>query len=59
MDERQHVKRRLEELRREFESNQQRLAAAENHASDLRLALLRISGAIQVLEGMLEEEPGA
>jgi uncharacterized protein (DUF3084 family) len=59
MDERQEIKRRLEQLRREFESGQQRLAAAENQAAGLRQTLLRISGAIQVLEEMLEEEPGA
>lgn len=46
---------RLAELKREFESGQQQLAALENRASELRQTLLRINGAIQVLEELLAE----
>lgn len=41
---------RLEDLRSEEESGRRILAETEERAADLRRTLLRISGAIQVLE---------
>ncbi len=46
---REQLKRRLDELKEEFESGQKMLAEAEARAEGLRQSLLRISGAIQVL----------
>jgi len=47
---REQLERRLDELKEEFESGQKMLAEAEARAEALRQSLLRISGAIQVLE---------
>jgi hypothetical protein len=44
------LRARLEELKVEFESGQAKLREAERQAVFLRETLLRISGAIQVLE---------
>jgi hypothetical protein len=41
---------RLEELKKEFEKGQKQLQDLESQAATLRQALLRISGAVQVLE---------
>jgi len=49
------VEARLEELQKEFEVGQQRLRAVEVQEADLRQTLLRISGAIQILQELLEE----
>ena len=46
----EQLKRRLDELKEEFESGQKMLAEVEARAENLRQSLLRISGAIQVLE---------
>jgi predicted nuclease with TOPRIM domain len=46
---------RLEKLRAEFARGQERLSQLEAEAAQLRQTMLRISGAIQVLE----EELGA
>jgi hypothetical protein len=46
---------RLELLRREFETGQTRLRELVNQESILRETLLRISGAIQILEELLAE----
>jgi chromosome segregation ATPase len=46
----QQLEQRLKELKAEFESGQKALAELENRQADLRNTLLRISGAIQVLE---------
>jgi predicted nuclease with TOPRIM domain len=52
------INQRLQELRQEFESGQKMLADLEAKKADLQQTLLRISGAIQVLEEMLAaEEP--
>lgn len=48
---------RLEELRKEYESGEQQLAALEARCDDLRATMLRISGAIQILEEELAK-PG-
>lgn len=54
----EQLQNRLAELKAEFESGQQRLAEVENQAASLRQTLLRISGAIQVLEEILSEPEG-
>lgn len=50
---REEVTSRLENLRREFEVGQGRLRELERQEVQLRETLLRISGAIQVLEEVL------
>jgi len=47
---REQLQQRLEELKREFETGQARLHELEMQETRLRETLLRISGAIQVLE---------
>lgn len=46
---------RLNELKTEFESGQKMLAELETKQANLRDMLLRISGAIQVLEEVLKQ----
>jgi predicted nuclease with TOPRIM domain len=46
----QLLEQRLKELRAEFESGQKMMADLESKQANLRDTLLRISGAIQVLE---------
>jgi hypothetical protein len=50
------VEHRLHQLQQEFESGQRMLADYEAREAELRQTLLRISGAIQVLEEMLNGE---
>ena len=53
------IKKRLEQLKAEYESGQKMLADLETQASNLRTTMLRISGAIQILEELItnaEEE---
>jgi hypothetical protein len=52
---REESERRLAELKAEFEAGQQMLADLETRQADLRETLLRISGAIQVLEELLAQ----
>ncbi len=52
---REQLQARLEELQREFETGQARLRELEAQATQLRETMLRISGAIQVLEETLAE----
>ena len=52
----QQLEQRLKELKTEFESGQKALADLENRQADLRNTLMRISGAIQVLEEELAIE---
>lgn len=51
----QQLETRLTELRAEFEKGQQRLKELESESGSLRDMLLRISGAIQVLQEELEK----
>lgn len=57
----EQIEQRLQQLQQEFESGQQMLAELQNKQADLQQTLLRISGAVQVLQEMLqakaEEEP--
>lgn len=53
---RQQLENRLKELRAEFESGQKALADLEVKQMNLRNTLLRISGAIQVLEEELAKD---
>ena len=50
---REQMQLRLEELKKEFEIGQHRLQETERQQALLRETLLRISGAIQVLEEVL------
>ncbi len=52
----QQLEQRLKELRFEFESGQKTLADMELKQSNVRNTLLRIRGAIQVLEEELKKE---
>ncbi|TRU66067.1 MAG: hypothetical protein EWV55_09665 [Microcystis viridis Mv_BB_P_19951000_S69] len=55
----EQIKERIEQLKAEYESGQKMLADLEIQESNLRTTMLRISGAIQVLEELLaktEEE---
>jgi len=53
------LERRLQELRVEFDSGQKVAAELEAKQANIRNTLLRISGAIQVLEELLKEERSA
>lgn len=50
------IEQRLAGLRSEFEAGQTLMADLESRQAQLRSSLLRISGAIQVLEELLNEE---
>jgi predicted nuclease with TOPRIM domain len=52
---REQLEKRLAELQAEFEAGQKALAELETQQANLRNTLLRISGAIQVLEEELEK----
>ena len=52
----QQLQHRLQELKSEFELGQKALAESEAKSKDLRDTLLRISGAIQVLEEELGKQ---
>jgi hypothetical protein len=51
----EQLKNRLEELKEEFERGKKRLEALDAEANELRQTLLRISGAIQVLQEELKK----
>lgn len=56
---RQQLKQRLQELKAEFATGQKMLADLEAKQANLRETLLRISGAVQVLEEVLAERSPA
>lgn len=51
----EQIEQRLQELKAEFESGQKMLADLESQQANLKTMLLRISGAIQVLEELLAQ----
>ena len=53
---REQVMRRLEELRSELEAGQSLLADLESRQAQVRNSMLRISGAVQILEELLDEK---
>ncbi len=52
---RAQMEQRLQELRSEFESGQKLMAELDAKQAHLRSSLLRISGAMQVLEELLSQ----
>ena len=56
---RERLEKRLESLRAEFAAGQKMLAELEAKRKDVQSSLLRISGAIQVLEEELSEGASA
>jgi len=56
---RDEIQSRLAILKREFETGQARLREVEKQESSLRETLLRISGAIQVLDELLTQDKEA
>ena len=56
---REQIKNRIESLRTEYRSGQEMLAELEAREAGLKLTLTRISGAIQVLEELLQENQSA
>jgi hypothetical protein len=56
---RQQIENRLSELQTEFEVGQKVMAELEIRQANLRSTLLRIGGAIQVLEELLGEKKGS
>lgn len=51
----EHLEKRLQSLKSEFESGQKILAELEVKKENIRDTLLRISGAIQLLEELLSQ----
>ena len=54
---RKQIEERLNALQAEFKAGQEILAELETRQSNLRGTLVRMSGAIQVLEELLKEDP--
>lgn len=55
----EQLEQRLKELKTEFENGQKMLAYMEARQANLRNTLIRISGAVQVLEELLNQKPPA
>lgn len=53
---REQLEKRLQELRNEFQTGHTKLQESERQQLVLRETLLRISGAIQVLEELMEDK---
>lgn len=51
----EQLRTRLEELKKEYETGQARLRELENETTYVRETMLRISGAIQVIQEMLDQ----
>jgi predicted nuclease with TOPRIM domain len=56
---REQIKNRLESLAAEYRTGQKMLAELEERQASVKLTLTRISGAIQVLEELLQENDPA
>lgn len=52
-----NLQKRLEELRNEYQVGQAQVKQLEARQAELNQTLLRIAGAIQVLEEVLQSEP--
>ena len=52
----EQLQRRLEELKKEYEAGQSRLRELETETGYVRETMLRISGAIQVIQELLEKD---
>lgn len=52
---REHLRNRLEDLRREYANGETQLAALDVRRRELSTTMTRIAGAIQVLEEMLAD----
>lgn len=56
----EQLEKRLAELKAEFEAGQKMLADLDTKRKEIEATMLRISGAIQVIEEMLaQEQPAA
>ncbi len=55
----EQIKNRIESLRLEYRTGQEVLAELEGREASVKLTLTRISGAIQVLEELLQENAPA
>ena len=55
----EQIKNRIESLRAEYRTGQEMLAELEGRQAGLKMTLTRISGAIQVLEELLQENTPA
>jgi predicted nucleic acid-binding Zn-ribbon protein len=53
------IEARLTQLQAEYQKGQEHLAALEHEVTKVRDAMLRISGAIQVLEELLAKDEAA
>ena len=53
----EHIASRLEQLRAEYRKGQDRLVELERETASVNSSMLRISGAIQILEELLKEAP--
>ena len=56
---REQIKNRIESLAAEYRTGQKMLAELEEREAGVKLTLTRISGAIQVLEELLQENDPA
>ncbi len=56
MEMQSEIKARLQELKEEYRKGQERLIALEQETTNLSNTMLRISGAIQVLEELIGKE---
>ncbi|MCC7207409.1 MAG: hypothetical protein IT323_08890 [Anaerolineae bacterium] len=54
----EQLRQRLQELKAEFEQGTARLSELDRQRADLRDGLLRIAGAIQILEELLQQGEG-
>ncbi len=56
MSMKEQLEQRLQQLKEEFQKGQQMLAEAEAQCQNIKESLMRINGAIQVLEEELSKE---
>lgn len=56
---REQLEKRLDELKTEYEQGEKMLSDLDARREQVRQTLLRISGAVQILEELLKEEGAA